>query len=204
MKPDIDTIIVFGIFLASAALSIILTRLPCYSTICPEEFFSVETTVHIAAYYGTLPIVGVILLFRTHSPGIRSLMGFHLVGRVPIVGRSMTIGGMLTCIWVVGLTGGLTALWLPNHLEFWESRTDPLHWLSAKIKLTITGVTGHYADILFGLLLIPTSRFSLVGRAFDLHSSTLLFAHKTVSYLFTIATFAHGGAYLVSCARRLQ
>lgn len=202
MARAIDTALLFGIFLASGAFSIVLTRLPCYATMCPEDYFSFETTAHIGIYYATLLIFGVLLLLRTHVSIIRSFMGHHLANRIPVVGRRITIGGLLTCFWLVGLTGGLTAIWLPNHLDFWETRTDPVNWLSAKINLTISGVTAHYADILFGLLLIPTSRFSLVGRAFDLHQSTLLFAHKMVSYLFIIATFAHGGAYLVSRDRK--
>lgn len=203
MRRLIETALLFGTILASAALSIALTRIPCYATICPEEHFSFETTLHIAVYYGTLAIVGIILLLRTHITSVRSLMGTHLAGRIPLLGRRVTLGGFLVAIWVVGLTGGVTAFWLPTLLQFWETRTDPVNWLSAKIKLTVSSVTGHYADILFGLLLIPTSRFSLVGRAFDLHPSTLLFAHKIISYLFAIATIAHGAAYLVSLERQV-
>jgi len=96
------------------------------------------------------------------------------------------------------MTLGPTIYWFPTHWDFWGLRTDHLSWLSAKIQLTITGVTGHYADVLLGLLIIPVSRDSLVGQAFSVHHGTLILAHRLISYLFSIAVAAHGITYIVS------
>ncbi|SCN99991.1 uncharacterized protein FFB20_11045 [Fusarium fujikuroi] len=103
-------------------------------------------------------------------------------------------------IWILALTFGSTIYWFPTHWDFWGHRIDGLNWVSAKIQLTITGVTGHYADILLGLLIIPVSRNSLVGQAFFVHHRTLLFAHRLISYIFSVAVAAHGITYIVYAA----
>ncbi|KAG5782718.1 hypothetical protein H9Q73_003653 [Fusarium xylarioides] len=95
------------------------------------------------------------------------------------------------------MTFGPTIYWFPTHWDFWGRRLDGLSWVSAKIQLTITGVTGHYADVLLGLLIIPVSRDSLVGQAFSVHRGTLLFAHRLIAYLFSIGVAAHGITYIV-------
>ncbi|KAF5651377.1 ferric reductase [Fusarium tjaetaba] len=95
------------------------------------------------------------------------------------------------------MTFGPTIYWFPTHWDFWGRRLNGLSWVSAKIQLTITGVTGHYADGLLGLLIIPVSRNSLVGQAFSVHRGTLLFAHRIIAYLFSIAVAAHGITYIV-------
>lgn len=186
------------IVVASAALALVLTWLPCYATICSEDYFTFETRLHIAIFYGFLAITGLVFIVRAYSPRLRSLTGSHLLHELPIIGRRLTLGGLITFVSILALVGGPTVFWLPAQEKFWGKRADPLDWVSAKIQLTITGVSGHYADILLGLLLIPVSRNSLVGHAFHLHQSTLLLAHKLVSYLFSISVAVHGITYIVS------
>lgn len=190
------------IIIISAATSILLTFLSCYATICSEEYFPTETRIHIIVYYGFIILVGLTLLLRQYSPGVRSLMGFHLLNPLPLVGKRVTFGGLLFFISVLAVVGGPTVQWWPAQQEFWGSRADPLGWASAKLLLTITGVTGHYADTLLGLLLIPVSRNSLIGHAFSIHQSSLLFSHKMVSCLFAIFATAHGVSYIVSLSCR--
>ncbi|KAK1452427.1 hypothetical protein CCUS01_10918 [Colletotrichum cuscutae] len=84
--------------------------------------------------------------------------------RIPLGGKRVTFGGLLASIWIVAVVASTTLFWLPAQRDFWVFRADPLGWASAKLKLTITGVTGHYADILLGLLVIPFSRNSLLGK----------------------------------------
>ncbi|PVH95315.1 hypothetical protein DM02DRAFT_720835 [Periconia macrospinosa] len=196
MIKYLETGVLFGMLSASVGLAFGLTRIRCYATICPEDYFPFQVTIHIAVYYGMLAVLSLILLLRAHIPAVRSVMGAHVANTLPIVRRRVTLGGLLSCAWVVGLAGAATGVWLSKQLKFWGARTGPLNWASAKIELTLTGVTGHYADIMLGLLLLPTSRFSLIGRAFALHQSTLLLAHKIIAYAFILFSIIHGGAYM--------
>ncbi|CAG9989230.1 unnamed protein product [Clonostachys byssicola] len=183
------------LIIASASLAIGLTYLPCYATICSEDYFPFETRLHIATYYGLLVAGSCLLLLQSSTQFGRSLSRSHLSPVVPILGKRITVGGLTISLLVISATLATTSFWLPAHLNFWGARTDPLEWDTAKIRLTVTGITGHYADILLGLLLIPVSRNSLVGQSFGVHQSTLLSAHKLIAYLFLAATLTHGVAY---------
>ncbi|RKL48193.1 hypothetical protein BFJ70_g2549 [Fusarium oxysporum] len=119
------------------------------------------------------------------------------LAELPLAGNRFTLGETFMTIWILIMTFGPTIYWFPTHWDFWGLRTDHLSWLSAKIQLTITGVTGHYADVLLGLLIIPVSRNSLVGQAFSVHHGTLILGHRLISYLFSIAVAAHGITYIV-------
>ncbi|KAG4283258.1 hypothetical protein FPRO06_09931 [Fusarium proliferatum] len=182
---------------SSAAASIVLTFFPCYATLCSEEYFPFETRVHLITYYGFLILTTFFFVLRQYSQTARSLSGFHLFHQLPLLGKRITLGGLLFFVWILAVVGAPTALWLPAQDQFWGLRADPLNWSSAKLLLTITGVTGHYAGILLGLLIIPVSRNSLVGHAFSIHQSSLLFAHKMISYLFAVGATAHGVSYIV-------
>ncbi|VUC32436.1 unnamed protein product [Clonostachys rosea] len=186
---------VFVLLIASASLAIGLTYLPCYATICSEDYFPFETRLHIATFYGLLVAGSCLLLLRASTQFGRSLARSNLSPPLPILRKRITVGGLIVTLLVVAVPLATTSFWLPRQLEFWGARTDPLEWDTAKIRLTVTGTTGHYADILLGLLLIPVSRNSLVGASFGVHQSTLLSAHKLIAYLFLAATLAHGVAY---------
>jgi hypothetical protein len=190
----------FILIIASASLAIGLTYLPCYATICSEDHFPFETRLHIATYYGLLMAGSCLLLLQVSTQFGQSLSRSHLSPVLPVLGKRITVGGLTISLLVISTTLATTSFWLPAQLEFWGARTDPLEWDTAKIRLTVTGITGHYADILLGLLLIPVSRNSLVGQSFGVHQSTLLSAHKLIAYLFLAATLAHGMAYGVSQA----
>jgi hypothetical protein len=184
--------------LASAAASLVMMHFSCYATMCSEDYFSYETRLHVIIYYGFLSLTLCLLFLHAYSSAVRSSASLQLLANVPLIGERLTLGGLLMCIWISILTIGPTIYWFPTQWEFWGDRADHLNWISAKIQLTITGVTGHYADILLGLLIIPVSRNSLVGQAFSVHHSTLLLAHRLISYLFSIAVAAHGITYIVS------
>ncbi|CAH0033919.1 unnamed protein product [Clonostachys rhizophaga] len=185
----------FILIIASASLAIGLTYLPCYATICSEDYFPFETRLHIATYYGLLVVGSCLLLLQASTRFGRSLSRSHLSPVLPVLGKRITVGDLTISLLVISTTLATTSVWLPAQVKFWGARTDPLEWDTAKIRLTVTGITGHYADILLGLLLIPVSRNSLVGQSFGVHQSTLLSAHKLIAYLFLAATLAHGVAY---------
>ncbi|KAM0210004.1 hypothetical protein ACHAQI_006116 [Fusarium lateritium] len=181
----------------STGISIALINIKCYSTFCSEEYFTFATRVHITVFYAFLAAVICTLLLRANSQTIRHVANIHIANELPFVGKRVTVGGCLTALTVLVVTACSTIYWLPAQDELWGYKTDPLDWAAAKLQLTIVGVTGHYADILLGLLLIPVSRNSFVGQAFSLHQSTLLFAHKAISYLFSLAVIVHGVLYML-------
>ncbi|RSL53161.1 hypothetical protein CEP54_010557 [Fusarium duplospermum] len=195
MSRLIPTLAVFLVPVMLGAATIGLTYAPCYATVCPEDYLAEETKYHLAIFYGMLMVLSFALYLRSSSRSLLALSSHRSPAELPLLRKYVTVGGIATTIFIIAGTLATTALWWPALWKYWGERTDPLGWDSAKIRLTVTGVTGHYADILLGLLIIPVSRNNLVGRAFKLHQSTLLFAHKVVGYLFLLVVIAHGVAY---------
>ncbi|KAI6777458.1 hypothetical protein HG530_001403 [Fusarium avenaceum] len=200
MRTLLQTATLIVTVLASAAASLVMMHFSCYATMCSEEFFSYETRLHVIIYYGFLSLTLCLLFLHACSSTVRSFASFQPLASVPFLGERLTLGGLFMSIWILVLACGPVIYWFPTQWEFWGDRADPLNWMSAKIQLTITGVTGHSTDILLGLLIIPVARNSLVGQAFSVHHSTLLLAHKLISYLFSIAVAAHGITYIVYAA----
>jgi ferric-chelate reductase len=190
------------LLILSTALAIGLTYVPCYSSLCSEDFFPYETRLHLAFYYALLASIGAALLLRAHSPTARRWSRTHLTGTrpLPVLGSRVSAGGFLLGLWAIGLTIATTGFWYGPAHDFWAARADPLDWAAAKIRLLVTTITGHHVDVVLGLMLIPVGRNSLVGRAFELHQSTLLLAHKLLSYATIFVALIHGAVYYVSLA----
>jgi hypothetical protein len=187
------------LLLVSAGFTIGLTYAPCFASMCPEQFFPSETRIHIAGYYGMIASIGLFLLLRTYVPWVHAVSSTYIIRReLPILKKRISLGGLTLAVWIVALTVASTGYWVEAESNFWSLRTDTLQWPEAKIRLAVTGIIGHHCDILLGLVVIPVSRNSVLGRAFSLHQSTLLYAHKLLACAFLIVVIAHGGAYYVS------
>lgn len=187
------------LLVVSAGFTIGLTYAPCFASLCSEEFFPYATRIHIAGYYAMVASIGVFLLTRAYVSWVRTISSTYVIRReLPILKKRVSLGGLTLSVWIVALTVATTGFWVDPEETFWALRTDPLKWPDAKIRLAVTGIIGHHCDIILGLLVIPVSRNSILGRAFSLHQSTLLYAHKLLAYAFLIVVVAHGGAYYVS------
>ncbi|KAJ4404329.1 hypothetical protein N0V82_010524 [Gnomoniopsis sp. IMI 355080] len=196
MEKYTEIILVVGTLVFCTGLTVGLTYAPCYSSLCTEEFFPYETRLHLAAYFALLASIGCALLLRASSPQCRRASETHLTRKqVPLLDHHITVGGLALGVWIVGITIATTGYWVGPESAFWQAKAKPLAWSEAHLRILITGVIGHHADILLGLLLIPVGRNSILGRVFDLHYSTLLYAHKLIAYLLLVAVFAHGAAY---------
>jgi ferric-chelate reductase len=196
---DLQFLFLVLVLVLSAALSLGLTYAPCYASLCSESFLPSETRLHIASFYALLASSGSFLLLRARSPWVHQLSAYSPRSReMPVLKKRITAGGTFIGLWLVGITLATTGFWLDTEQNYWALRTDGLSWTQAKIRLAVTGVIGHHADILLGLTIIPVSRNSVLGRTFRLHQSTLLYAHKILGYLLVVAAFAHGATYYVS------
>lgn len=199
MNRPLEALLLLLLLIFCAGFTLGLTYAPCYSSLCSEDFFPLPTRIHCASYYGMLASVGCFLLLRMFSPLCRSISEYYLTRRrVPILDKRISVGGLALTVWLVGLTVATTGFWVGPEYSFWGLRTNPLRWPDAQTRLTVTGIIGHHADIFLGLVLIPVSRNSILGRVFELHQSTLLYAHKLIAYGLFIVVLAHGAATYVS------
>lgn len=187
------------ILLLSTGLTLGFTYLPCYASLCSESYLPYETRLHIATFYGLLASTGCFLFLTSLSPAARRLSNIYISQKeLPLLNKRLTLGGIALTLWILGLVLATTAFWVEPQLSYWERRTGPLDWAEAKLRLAVTGIIGHHADLLLGLVIIPVSRNSIMGRVFAVQQSALLFAHKMLAYLLFVAALAHGAAYYVS------
>ncbi|KAK3070347.1 hypothetical protein LTR53_010631 [Teratosphaeriaceae sp. CCFEE 6253] len=196
MKRVHQSLSLLLLLLVSAGFTIALTYAPCYASLCSEEFFGLQTRIHIAIYYALIAGIAAALALRACSTKCALISNAYLSNRrLPLINRQVSIGGLSLAICIISVTLLTTPLWIHAELDFWGLRADPLGWTDAKIRLAVTGVLGHHADILIGLVIIPVGRHSLLAEGFNLHQGTLLFAHKLVAYLMVVASLTHGVAY---------
>lgn len=198
MKRYIDGIILLVVLFASAGLTIGLTYAPCYATVCVEDFFGLETRVHIAVYYSILATIGATLSIRATSGRASRISNTYLTRtKVPIIQKQITLGGLALTLWITAIIALTTTYWINAEHHFWGLRTIPLHWSTVRMELTAVGTLGHFADILLGLVVLPVSRNTLIGRVFELHRGSLITMHKLVAYALILLVFAHGVSYFV-------
>lgn len=182
--------------LFSAGFTVGLTFLPCYSAMCVEEFFPYPARIHIAFFYSLLSSTAALLALRILFPSFRRLSRTYITPKpLPLIDKRLSLGGAFLIVWIVGLTHATLGYWQDDESNFWTSRGARVNWIPPMAHIAWTGVSGHWCDITLGLLIIPVSRNSLIGRVFSLHVSTLLFAHKLLAYALLGYVVIHGGLY---------
>lgn len=194
----------FGLFtvavllIVCAGFSIGLTFAPCYSSLCVEKWFPTQARVHIAAFYGSIAVVAICLAAWSNSKAVRLVSGLHLLDTpLPLLGIRLSVGGVLLSSWILAVTLATTAYWLPAEHAIWYAKGIKADWTQYMFRVTWSGVTGHWCDILFGLVFLPVGRNSLISNAFGVQASALLLAHKFLAYTLCVFGLIHGLLYYV-------
>ena len=188
------------LLIACAAFTIGLTFAPCHSSLCVEHLNPYQTRIHIGVYYALLTSIGLFLAGKVYLKRVRRILDTYVWdGVIPIVEQRISLGGLLLVLWISAATFGSIGYWLPAEYSWWYAKGALVHWTPSSLSRTAwTGITGHWCDICIGLVMIPVGRNSIIGRAFHLHTSTLLFVHKLLAYALLLGTLVHGITYYVS------
>jgi len=194
-----------GIFTIAASLMVCsgftigLTFAPCYSTLCVERWFPSQARIHVAVFYGSISIVAIYLAAWSRSRAVKSISDRYLFDKpLPLVGLRLSLGGILLSAWILAFTLVTTAYWFPAERAFWHFKGIEADWTQYMFRVTWSGVTGHWCDIMFGLVFLPVGRDSLISNAFGVQPSALLLAHKLLAYSFCAFGLIHGLLYYVS------
>lgn len=180
-------------------LAIGLTYAPCYSSLCVEEFFPYTARVHLALFYSLLASVGIALLARAHLRPVKNALSYHISDRpLPWTMIRVSVGALLLSTWIAGLVLGSTGYWISPQEAFWSAKGTASQWTDYTFRVTWTGITGHWCDLLFGLVIVPVGRNSVLARVFGLHSATLLRSHQLLAYALLTGGLIHGFLYYVS------
>lgn len=101
-----------------AAFTVGLTYAPCYSSICVEHFFPLETRIHIAAYYTLLGGIASWLALSSLSLRFRNFSAQYIFVSLPF-GLRLTFGGLAFIVWVAGISLGSIGYWYPVQHQYW-------------------------------------------------------------------------------------
>ena len=199
LRHKLSYLIAPTLLLSCAGLTIGLTYAPCYSSYCVEYFFPYSTRVHIALFYSLLAVIGLSLTARTWSLPIQRLSQWHVSEKhVPLAGKPLSVGAFILGFLIVGATFGSTGYWYEVQQKFWFDRGAIVDWTDYMFRLAWCSITGHWCDIWAGLVVIPVGRNSILGRTFNIHTSTLLLVHKLLAYGLFVFAIIHGLFFFVS------
>ncbi|KAK5731322.1 hypothetical protein LTR15_001261 [Elasticomyces elasticus] len=181
---------------ASAGLTIGLTFVPCYSSMCVEHFYPYQARLHIALFYTLLATLALLLAINTFSRTVRRVSAVWLLDFVfPLIDRRLSFGGLIVGILIAMLAFGSIGYWEPAEYNWWEARGAAVHFTGSIQRVAWTGVTGHWLDIWIGLVIIPVGRHNILGKVFELHASALITFHKVLAYTLFLGSLVHGVLY---------
>jgi hypothetical protein len=187
-----------SLLVGCAGFTIGLTFAPCYSTICVDRWFPSQVRFHIALFYGGISVVAIFLAVSSKSKAFSSAFGRYLHDkRLPLFDLRLTVGGTLLAVWILALTLAPTAYWVPAERNFWYAKGKAIDWTQYMFRVVWSGVTGHWCDVMLGLVLLPVGRNSLISTAFAIEPSILLLAHKLLAYALCACGMIHGLLYYV-------
>ncbi|KAK4579800.1 hypothetical protein LTR86_000001 [Recurvomyces mirabilis] len=190
------------LLIVCTAFTIGITFAPCHSSLCVEQLNPVQTRIHIGVYYALLTSIGLCMAAKTYLAPVHRFLDMYIWDKVvPVAGKRVSVGSLLLMLWILAATFASCAYWLPTEYDWWYYRGALVDWRPKALSLVAwTGITGHWCDIWIGLVMIPVGRNSIIGKAFSLHTSTLLYAHKVLAYALFLGTLVHGITYYVFVA----
>jgi len=195
---SLSLFIIASLLVACAGATIGLTFAPCYSTICVDRWFPSQVRSHIVLFYGGISVAAIFLAASSKSKAFSSAFGRYLYDKpLPLFDLRLTIGGTLLALWILALTLAPTAYWFPAERNFWYAKGKAIDWTQYMFRVVWSGVTGHWCDVMLGLVLLPVGRNSLITTAFAIEPSTLLLAHKLLAYALCACGLIHGLLYYV-------
>lgn len=117
--------------------------------------------------------------------------------KLPVLGKQLTVSGVLVFTWILTLYGILTAVWW-HRLDAYFVRRGQGSEETARADKLLAAIaqTGHYADVSMGLALIPVSRHSALASFFKLSVSTTLAFHMLTAYTLFALVLIHTFLYI--------
>ena len=137
-----------GSLIASFALSLGLTfrsHRHCFAGTCGEWLFPLQARLHIVVWYCWLSLSVTFLALRAFHPAIRRRLHKQLyTNKIPIVGKSLTISGVLVALWVLSLYGVLIGLWWLRLRGYFMTRGEQGGVMKGNKRVAAVALTGQY------------------------------------------------------------
>lgn len=137
-----------------------------------------------------------ILALRAFHPSIRLVLHKQILKHnLPIIGKSLTLSGVLVAFWILSLYGIITGIWWIRLRSYFAARGQEGGQAAGNYRLAAIALTGHYADVTMGMVLLPVARNSALSSFFRLSASTTFAFHMVQAYVLFALVLVHGFLY---------
>ena len=168
----------------------------CYAGVCGEWLFPLQARLHVVVWYCWISLSVTVLALRAFRPSIQALLHKQVCGKqLPLFGKRLTLGGFLVILWVLTLYGIITGIWWLRLHHYFARRGQQGRVLDGNDRLAAVALTGHYADVTMGMVLLPVARNSALASFFRLSASTTFAFHMVQAYFLFILVLIHGLIY---------
>lgn len=188
-----------GSLVASFGLSIALTFRSdhyCYAGVCGEVLFPLQARLHVVVWYCWISLSVTLLALRAFHPSIRALLQKQIFHKqLPVLGKSLTLSGTLVVFWILILYGIITGIWWLRVQNYFVIRGQDSGLIAGNNRVAAVALTGHYADVTMGMVLLPVARNSALSSFFRLSASTTFAFHMIQAYVLFGLVLIHGLLY---------
>ena len=98
-------------------------------------------------------------------------------------------------LWIGALYGIITSIWWARLHEYFDNRGREGGLTSGNGLVAGVALTGHYADVTMGMVLLPVARHSALASFFRLSPSTTFTFHMIQAYVLFALIIIHGLIY---------
>ena len=184
-----------GCLCAGFALSIGLTYRSnhyCYAATCGEWLFPLQARLHVVVWYMWLSLSVTFLALRAFQSSIMNILSKPLGIKIPLISQSLRVSGILLLCWVCSLYGIVAGIWWIRLRNYFQEQGEGLPGSSL---VAAVALTGHFADITMGMVLLPVSRHSALASFFRLSPMTTFTFHMIQAYVLFGLVVIHGVIY---------
>jgi hypothetical protein len=101
----------------------------------------------------------------------------------------------LVAFWILSLYGIITGIWWLRVQEYFVARGEAGGIYTGNNLVAAVALTGHYADVTMGMVLLPVARNSALSSFFRLSHSTTYAFHMIQAYVLFGSVLLHGLIY---------
>ena len=188
-----------GVLIITFTLSIGLTYRSnhyCYAGTCGEWLFPFQARLHVVVWYAWVSLSVTFLALRAFQPWVRPIVTKQILDfRLPVVGKSICVGGLLIVVWILSLYGILIGIWWIELHDYFDQRGQEGGIYNGNSKLAAVALTGHLCDVTMGMVLLPVSRNSALASFFKLSPASTYAFHMTQAYVLFALVAIHGSLY---------
>ena len=168
----------------------------CYAGVCGEWLFPLQARLHVIVWYCWISLSVTLLAVRAFHPSVRNVLQHQVItNRLPFLDKSLTVSGILVVIWILSLYGIITRIWWLRLHDYFTTRGREGGLNSGNSIVAAVALTGHYADVTMGMVLLPVARNSALSSFFRLSASTTFAFHMIQAYVLFTLILIHGLLY---------